>query len=128
MKTARPLADRASFPAEGFVEGLWEHDVAEFFLLDRRRGTYQEYNLSPGGAWWAAAFSAPRVRLDPQPDLAAFGPAAAVCGPEPLAGRFPARQRAREQFEARTSLGQAIALDGIADGLVIRLTHHVSLR
>ena len=72
MDTARLLADRTSFPAAGFVEGLWEQDVAEFFLLDRRRGSYQEFNLSPGGAWWSAVFSAPRARTVPQPDWTTF--------------------------------------------------------
>lgn len=73
MKTALPLADRATFMPQGFVEGLWEQDVAEFFIVDRRTGHYQEFNLSPGGAWWSACFRAPRVRIDPQPGWTAFG-------------------------------------------------------
>lgn len=50
-------------PAAGcgdFVEGLWEHDVAEMFIAGPEG--YLEFNLSPAGAWWAARFSAPRVR------------------------------------------------------------------
>jgi hypothetical protein len=55
------------------MEGLWEQDIAECFLLDRRTGHYTEYNLSPGGAWWAAHFTAPRIRLVPQPTAAEYG-------------------------------------------------------
>ena len=72
MKTARPLSDRQTFKATGFAEGLWDQDVAEFFIADRRTGTYQEYNLSPGGAWWSACFKAPRLRLKPQPEWPGF--------------------------------------------------------
>lgn len=39
----------------GFVEGLWQRDVAEFFLV-ANNGSYQEFNLSPTGAWWSARF------------------------------------------------------------------------
>ncbi|MBX3172535.1 MAG: hypothetical protein KF760_34345 [Candidatus Eremiobacteraeota bacterium] len=39
----------------GFVEGLWRRDVAEFFLI-AADGSYQEFNLSPTGAWWSARF------------------------------------------------------------------------
>lgn len=39
----------------GFVEGLWQRDVAEFFLIGAD-GAYQEFNLSPTGAWWSARF------------------------------------------------------------------------
>ena len=78
MKTALPLADRAAFPAEGFVEGLWQQDVAEFFVADRRTGHYQEFNLGPGGAWWSATFCAPRLRVVPQPEWQSFGVLAKV--------------------------------------------------
>ncbi len=44
-----------------FVEGLWEHDVAEFFLMDAD-GRYQEFNVSPSGAWWSCGFSGYRAR------------------------------------------------------------------
>lgn len=40
---------------EGFVAGLWQRDVGEFFLI-AADGTYQESNLSPTGAWWSARF------------------------------------------------------------------------
>ena len=51
-----------------FVEGLWENDVAELFVLapDRR---YQEFNLSPVGAWWCATFSDYRQCESPLPHL-----------------------------------------------------------
>lgn len=39
----------------GFVEGLWNRDVGEFFLI-AADGRYQEFNLSPTGAWWSARF------------------------------------------------------------------------
>ena len=68
-----PLAGPPAFPPGGFIEGLWEQDVAECFLLDRQTGGYTEYNLSPGGAWWAAEFTAPRIRRDPQPPPTCFG-------------------------------------------------------
>ena len=45
-----------------FVEGLWESDVAEFFLRDGHTGAYQEFNVSPAGAWWTCYFSAYRQR------------------------------------------------------------------
>ena len=41
--------------ASGFVGGLWERDVGEFFLM-AEDGSYQEFNLSPTGAWWSARF------------------------------------------------------------------------
>lgn len=49
-----------------FLEGLWEQDVAELFLRDES-GTYQEFNVSPAGAWWSCVFSAYRQRKVPQP-------------------------------------------------------------
>jgi hypothetical protein len=52
-----------------FTEGLWEWDVAELFLGHPARGEYLEFNLAPNGAWWAAKFSAPRVRALEQPDF-----------------------------------------------------------
>jgi hypothetical protein len=45
----------AHHPGE-FVEGLWEQDVAELFVMGPE-GMYQEFNVSPGGAWWCAVFS-----------------------------------------------------------------------
>ena len=45
-----------------FTEELWMYDVAEFFVADAEGRQYLEFNLCPNGAWWACAFSAPRVR------------------------------------------------------------------
>ena len=45
-----------------FLEGLWEGDVVEAFLLNPATGYYLELNLAPGGAWWACGHTAPRVR------------------------------------------------------------------
>ncbi len=73
MKCPLPLAERKTFAPTGFIEGLWEQDLAECFMLDRRTGHYQEFNLGPGGAWWSARFSAPRVRIAPQPSALSFG-------------------------------------------------------
>lgn len=49
-----------------FVEGLWESDVAEVFLLNRQDGAYLEVNMAPSGAWWAQWFSKYRERDDSQ--------------------------------------------------------------
>lgn len=63
--------------ANQFYEGLWERDVFEVFLRDPVTGAYQEWNLSPQGAWWSAAFSNYRSRdVNYKPDLSrveAFG-------------------------------------------------------
>jgi hypothetical protein len=52
-----------------FTEGLWEYDVAELFISNPESGTYLEFNLAPNGAWWAAKFTSPRVRMPVQPDF-----------------------------------------------------------
>ncbi len=44
-----------------FQELLWKYDTAEFFLATAEADRYIEFNLSPNGAWWAAAFTGPRV-------------------------------------------------------------------
>ncbi len=49
-----------------FVEGLWEYDVAEFFLMDGE-GRYQEFNVGPTGAWWRCGFTAYRTRATQSP-------------------------------------------------------------
>lgn len=51
----------------GFVEGLWEGDCAELFLVNPETGYYMEFNLSPQGAWWCCEFTAPRVRAPGAP-------------------------------------------------------------
>jgi hypothetical protein len=47
-----------------FVEALSEADVVECFLMDPS-GCYQEWNISPDGAWWAMSFRRYRQR-DPK--------------------------------------------------------------
>lgn len=44
-----------------FVEGLWEREVAELFIKESS-GRYQEFNVSPGGAWWTVVLSSYRTR------------------------------------------------------------------
>ena len=56
-----PVHD-SSLKSGEFIEGLWEADVAEFFLRDGETGAYQEFNVSPAGAWWTCYFSAYRQR------------------------------------------------------------------
>ena len=51
-----------------FVEGLWEQDVAELFIKESS-GRYQEFNVSPGGAWWSVALSSYRTREPALPEL-----------------------------------------------------------
>jgi hypothetical protein len=48
-----------------FLEGLWLRDVAELFLAEPS-GHYQEFNVSPGGAWWCCSFSSYRTRASVQ--------------------------------------------------------------
>jgi hypothetical protein len=43
-----------------FVSGLWNYDVAEIFLKDDYSESYQEFNLSPSGAWWTQCFESYR--------------------------------------------------------------------
>jgi hypothetical protein len=50
-----------------FVEGLWEADVVELFLLNPATGFYLEFNLGPRGGWWCCSFSLPRARVDENP-------------------------------------------------------------
>ena len=51
-----------------FVEGLWQQDVAEFFVKDSS-GRYQEFNVSPSGAWWTTLLSSYRRRAAVQPKI-----------------------------------------------------------
>ena len=78
MRMPLPLTEWPASPPGKFVEGLWDQDVAEFFIADRTTGRYHEFNLGPGGAWWSATFRAPRVRIAPQPEWEAFGVTTAV--------------------------------------------------
>lgn len=56
-----PLYDENLKPGD-FVEGLWEKDVAEFFVAGPGPG-YQEINVSPGGSWWSCLFADYRERV-----------------------------------------------------------------
>ena len=58
----RPHCDQ-TLPRGRFVEGLWERDVAEFFVAGQGT-TYQEINISPTGAWWSCLFSDYRQPVD----------------------------------------------------------------
>jgi hypothetical protein len=51
-----------------FVEGLWEADVVELFLLNPETGFYAEFNLGPRGGWWCCSFRSPRARVDESPN------------------------------------------------------------
>jgi hypothetical protein len=44
-----------------FIEALWNDDVVELFVMNTSGG-YQEFNVSPAGAWWTCAFSSYRTR------------------------------------------------------------------
>jgi hypothetical protein len=52
----KPESFEQSHACNSFVEGLWERDVIEFFLLDSESGKYVEFNFSPTGAWWCMLF------------------------------------------------------------------------
>lgn len=80
-----PPWDDDTSSAGGFVEGLWHKDVVEAFIADRASSCYQEFNLSPRGAWWSCVFSAYRQRLPVQP---------AFPGVETFAERQPTNWRA----------------------------------
>ncbi len=61
-----PLAHPGAGPGD-FREGLWQGDVAELFISNPARQSYLEFNLSPSGAWWCAAFRGPRQRIEGSP-------------------------------------------------------------
>ncbi|MCC6220801.1 MAG: hypothetical protein IT291_06140 [Deltaproteobacteria bacterium] len=54
-----PTCDR-SYCLNEFRAGLWERDVAELFLKEDHSNRYQEFNLSPSGAWWSGLFDSHR--------------------------------------------------------------------
>lgn len=59
---AAPIVIHPAAQPGAFTEELWMYDTAEFFVADAAGKRYLEFNLCPNGAWWACAFSAPRVR------------------------------------------------------------------
>jgi len=45
-----------SLSAGRFKVELWKLDVAELFIAEDKTDRYQEFNLSPTGAWWSMGF------------------------------------------------------------------------
>jgi len=80
----RPGSPHPDAQEGDFQEGLWRHDVAELFIA-AEDGRYLEFNLSPRGAWWMAAFDAPR-HASPLPHL----PAVRTHAAEPAGGGWQA--------------------------------------
>lgn len=64
---ATPAMPHPSGESGAFTPELWKYDVAEFFAYNPATARYWELNLSPTGAWWAAAFSTVRVADDSTP-------------------------------------------------------------
>jgi hypothetical protein len=50
-----------------YLEGLWERDVVELFLLDSKTGKYLEFNFCPINAWWSCEFECYRAPSSPSP-------------------------------------------------------------
>ncbi|MEM1294760.1 MAG: hypothetical protein AAGH89_05300 [Verrucomicrobiota bacterium] len=48
-------------PPGTFAENLWEKDVGELFISQAQGFPYQEWNVSPAGAWWSQRFSETRI-------------------------------------------------------------------
>jgi len=53
--------DGEDYPPGSFHPNLWQRDVGELFLCDPLTGHYQEWNVSPAGAWWTNRLVSPRV-------------------------------------------------------------------
>ncbi len=51
----------SSHACGAFVEGLWEQDVAELFIREPDSTHYQEWNVSPTGAWWSQRLTNARI-------------------------------------------------------------------
>ncbi len=64
-RAASPQCD-LSLETGAFVEGLWEQELIELFICDSTPSStrYQEFNLSPTGAWWTAIFDDYRMRSE----------------------------------------------------------------
>jgi hypothetical protein len=66
----KPLLHPMKILPNTYYEGLWEYDVAEWFIADLATGKYIEFNLSPTGAWWMMVFNALRQRSEQHmPDI-----------------------------------------------------------
>ena len=50
-----------------YCEELWRYDCVELFMRGEGSDGYMEFNLSPGGAWWACWFRAPRKVASEEP-------------------------------------------------------------
>ncbi|MEM7245649.1 MAG: hypothetical protein AAF533_09910 [Acidobacteriota bacterium] len=53
----------------GWLDGLWEHDVVEFFLRGSSPTPYLELEFGPGGHWLALSFDEVRQRSAELRDL-----------------------------------------------------------
>ena len=53
--------DKSLSPGQ-FKPDLWKHDVVEIFFASDQGCAYQEFNLSPAGAYWSVKFSDYRTR------------------------------------------------------------------
>jgi len=58
----KPVLHPMKMLPQTYHEGLWEYDVAEWFIANPTTGKYLELNLAPTGAWWMMVFDAPRQR------------------------------------------------------------------
>jgi hypothetical protein len=72
-----PADDEAQLTSVAFLEGLWEKDVVELFLMDSQTGRYLEFNFCPINAWWASEFESYRCpcrssSVSPQLNSVAF--------------------------------------------------------
>lgn len=66
----KPVLHPLKMSPQTYYEGLWEYDVAEWFIVNPITGKYIELNLAPTGAWWMMVFDAPRQRAaDDMSDL-----------------------------------------------------------
>ena len=66
----KPVLHPMKMSPQTYHEGLWEYDVAEWFIANPTTGKYIELNLAPTGAWWMMIFDAPRQRgKEDMPDL-----------------------------------------------------------
>lgn len=86
-------APAAAGPADGPVDGLWQHTCVEVFIAVPGEDAYREFNFAPSGQWAGYAFNryrerdpafvarAPRIRFEAGADslmLEAELPAAAL--------------------------------------------------
>ena len=93
------------------VEGLWEKDCIEFFLLNPSSGSYVEFNLGPQGAWWCCYLESYRKRATKQ-----FRPVV-KCESELLADKwYAAMVISREHFPIPFDANTLIEVTCISSG------------